>query len=69
MQAIEFTTTIENQQINIPSAYWNVFMPHTQVRIIVLIDEVAQEQQTWANTTTEQFLAGYTEEDAVYDKL
>lgn len=69
MQAIEFTTTIENQQINVPKNYWNVFTPHTQVRIIVLIDEVAQEQQMWTNTTAEQFLAGYTEEDAIYDNL
>ena len=45
-------------------------MKHTQtIRVIVLINESADEEQAWARLTAEQFLAGYSDADAIYDQL
>ena len=39
------------------------------IRVIVLIDESADEEQAWTHLTAEQFFAGYDDSDAVYDQL
>jgi len=47
-----------------------VVLPRGQtVRIIVLTTEPDDEDRDWARLTTEQFLAGYCEEDAIYDSV
>jgi hypothetical protein len=39
--------------------------------MLILINEPtdADEQTAWSRLTAEQFLAGYNEADAIYDKL
>ena len=47
-------------------------LPRDQVvRVIVLVPEPADSEQdaAWRRLTAEQFLAGYSETDAVYDKV
>ncbi len=68
MQAIEFSTEIKpNHTIEVPEAYAALLQAQQKVRIIILLED--EEQDLWNKMTTEQFLAGFAEEDSVYDKL
>ncbi len=68
MQAIEFSTKIEgNHQIEVPPAFAKMLKEHQQVRIIILVED--NEESAWQNSVAEQFLQGYAQEDAQYDKL
>ena len=47
-------------------------LPRDQVvRVIILVPEPtdAEEQTAWSRLTAEQFLAGYSEADSVYDRV
>ena len=68
MQAIEFLTRIEgNRQIEVPYAFAQMLKENQQVRIIILVED--NEESAWQNGVAEQFLQGYAQEDAQYDKL
>ena len=70
MNAYEFQTTVTpDHKLNIPDALFGKFEVHKTIRVIVLINESADEEQAWAHLTAEQFLAGYNDSDAVYDQL
>ena len=45
--------------------------PNQEVRLILLVNDMydKQEQTAWTKLTTEQFFAGYSEADAIYDEL
>lgn len=72
MKAYEFPVKVTSQgKIDIPSALTEM-LPHGEVvRVIILISEPtdADEQAAWSHLTAEQFLAGYSETDAIYDGL
>jgi len=47
-------------------------LPRDQVaRVIILVPEPtdAEERAAWSQLTAEQFLAGYSEADAIYDRI
>ena len=47
-------------------------LPRDQVvRVIILVPEPtdAEEQAAWSRLTAEQFLAGYSEADSIYDRI
>ncbi len=47
-------------------------LPRNQVvRVIILIPEPteAEEDAVWSRLTAEQFLAGYSETDSIYDRI
>jgi hypothetical protein len=47
-------------------------LPRDQIiRVIILIPELtdSKEQYAWARLTAEQFLAGYSEADSIYDTI
>ena len=47
-------------------------LPHEQmVRVIILVPESTDEgkQAAWSRLTAEQFFAGYSETDSIYDKI
>jgi len=47
-------------------------LPRDQVvRVIVLVPEPTdvEEQAAWSRLTAEQFLAGYSEADSIYDRI
>jgi len=58
-----------DRKLSIPNALFEK-LKHTQtVRVIVLINESADEKRAWVHLTAEQFLAGYSDADAIYDQL
>ena len=69
MQAIEFSTEInKNNQIEVPQSFSALFQKNKKVRIIILVDEDAEEL-AWNNLTAKQFADGYADEDSIYDQL
>jgi hypothetical protein len=69
MKAIEFQTKLHSaDSIDIPASYQGQLKSDQEVRVIVLIDD-SMEDDSWKKLTTKQFFSGYSDEDAVYDKL
>jgi hypothetical protein len=72
MIAYEFAAQVTHQgQIELPPPLLKALSGDQRVRVIVLVDEAtnAQEEAVWSRFTAEQFLAGYSEADAIYDRL
>ncbi|MFA4957049.1 MAG: hypothetical protein WC556_08785 [Candidatus Methanoperedens sp.] len=73
MKAIEFQTNITpDGKIEVPGSYIKELKRKQAVRVIVLISETkkaSSEEQIWKHLTEEQFLAGYSDADAVYDQV
>lgn len=70
MKALEFSTILDTtHQIEIPQNYWDLLSKQSKVRIIILIEEPEKEVEDWGKLTAQQFVEGYAEEDAIYDKL
>ena len=70
MNAYEFQATVmPDHKLSIPDTLFGKFETHKTIRVIVLINESADEEHAWAHLTAEQFLAGYDDSDAVYDQL
>jgi uncharacterized protein (DUF1810 family) len=69
LNAYEFQAAVTpDHKLSIPDALFGKFETHKTIRVIVLIDESADEEQAWAHLTAEQFFAGYDDSDAVYDQ-
>jgi hypothetical protein len=72
MKAYEFPVKVTPEgKLDIPPALTEVLPRGQVVRILLLISEPADadEQTAWVCLTAEQFLAGYSEADAIYDRL
>ena len=72
MKALEFSTSVINNQIQIPSKFETIFKCNESknIRVIVLIDEpVLNEYDSFKTMAQEQFFDGYSSEDSIYDKL
>jgi len=72
MKAYEFEARImPDGKLDIPAAVMKRLPQKQAVRVIILIGEPMDvyEQQAWSRLTAEQFLAGYSEADAIYDRL
>jgi hypothetical protein len=73
MKAYEFQTKITTDgKIDMPVSFFKELKRKQVVRVIVLISEpteVSSDEGQWTRLTEEQFLAGYTDADAVYDQL
>ncbi|MCX6258956.1 MAG: hypothetical protein NTW49_13820 [Bacteroidia bacterium] len=70
MRAIEFTTKIINNQIQVPAKVQSKLMNNMDkdVRVIVLLDDSDKyDDIIFKETTSEQFLKGYTVSDSIYD--
>jgi hypothetical protein len=69
VKALEFRTRVSaNKTLVVPSEIAEQIPPEQSVQVIVLIPESPGDRE-WAHLTTEEFLAGYGEGDAIYDKL
>jgi len=72
MKAYEIPIKVTNEgKIKLLDAL-SELLPRNQVdRVIILIPEPtdAQEQAAWSRLTAEQFLAGYSEADSIYDRI
>ena len=72
MKAYEFPITVKpDGNLDIPATVAELLPRGQVVRIIVLVNEPTdkEEQAAWSRLASEQFLAGYGEADAIYDKL
>lgn len=70
MKAIEFTTRLKNNVIEIPENMKSElrFTDENDVRVIVLInDENNKEDTIYRTLTRDQFFKGYDDADAIYD--
>lgn len=69
MKALEFWACMNpDYSLSVPPEVAMQIEKEQLVRVILLIP-VSGEDQAWAQLTTEQFLKGYTEGDAIYDQL
>jgi hypothetical protein len=72
MKALEFSSKVINNQIQIPSRFEPLFKINesNNIRVIVLIEEpVIIEDDAFKTMAQEQFFKGYSSDDSIYDKL
>lgn len=70
MKAYEFPAKITaDGQLDIPAGFSDQLPREKEVRVLLLVPETDQDQSAWTRLTAEQFLAGYSDADAVYDRL
>ena len=72
MKAYELPVNVTPEgNLELPDALTKM-LPRSQiVRVIILVNEPMDidEQSAWSRLTAEQFFAGYSEGDAIYDTL
>ncbi len=71
MEAYEFQAKVTaDGRLIVPEAFASKLLQQPVVRVIVLIGEPSaiREGQAWSRLTTEQFFAGYSDTDAIYDQ-
>lgn len=72
MRAYEFPIKVTpDGKLELPGALLKLLPDNQVVRVIILISEPTdkEEQAAWSRLTVEQFFAGYSEADAVYDRI
>ena len=72
MRAYEFPIKVTSDgKLELPGALLKLLPGNQVVRVIILISEPTdkEEQAAWSRLTVEQFFAGYSEADAVYDRI
>ena len=72
MKAYEFAGEVmADGQLKLPESALAQLAGHHAVRVIVLVQDSpeGEEEAEWRAMAAEQFLAGYSEADAVYDTL
>jgi len=72
MKAYEFPIKITTEgKLLLPEALLKLLPENQVVRVIILISEPQdlEEQLYWSRLTAEQFFAGYSETDAIYDRI
>lgn len=72
MKAYEFPVKVTSEgRLELPDALSKLLPSNQIVRVIILVNEPTEggEQMAWSRLTAEQFLAGYSEADAVYDGI
>lgn len=68
MKALEFSTQIANNAIEIPDNIKVELKDKIKkVRVILLIEDEPEDEKSWKKVTTKQFLEGYSEDDSIYD--
>ena len=72
MRAYEFPVKVApDGSLTLPDSLPRLLQGYQVVRVIVLVSEPTdiEEQAAWSQLTAEQFFAGYSEADAIYDRL
>ena len=68
MKTLEFETEVsEEHTLKIPPDLAQQVGVHQSVHVILLVGN--GDDQDWKRLTAEQFLKGYSDSDAIYDKL
>lgn len=72
MKAYEFLAQPTPEgKLQLPEAISQVLSTNQTIKVILLIDEPedSSEKIDWSQFTAEQFLAGYSKADAIYDQI
>ena len=71
MKAYEFPAKVTSDgTLELPDQLRHLGTSEHSVRVILLVDEFQdEEEENWSHFTAEQFLAGYSEDDAIYDEI
>jgi len=68
MKAVEFKTRMKNKSIKVPEKFIPVLCKDRDIRVIVLFeDKEDQDENDFTVFAREQFLAGYSDSDSIYD--
>jgi len=68
MKAIEFKARMKNRLIRVPDNISSDLTEDKDIRVIVLLEEIEnQEENDFRKISREQFLAGYSDSDSIYD--
>ena len=68
MKTIEFNSRIVGKTIEIPPGKQILLEGRKDVKVIILYEgQEEHDEQAFKKLVAEQFLAGYDEEDAIYD--
>jgi len=69
MKALEFESKLgANSDLTVPEHLAGQIPKEKAVRVIVLVPE-GDEDQAWRRLAAEQFLAGYSDGDSIYDAV
>jgi hypothetical protein len=70
MKAYEIPLRLDkNGNLNIPDKVMSLLKKDETIRTIFLIGEDDDDENSWRMIVKDQFLKGYSESDAVYDKI
>ncbi len=70
MKAYEIPLKLDkNGKLNIPEKVMALLKKDESIRTIFLINENEDDEISWRMMVKDQFLKGYSETDAVYDKI
>lgn len=71
MKAYEFPVKVTaDGQLTLPIDFVRTLPSNQTIRVLILIDEPLDSQgdSAWSRLTAAQFLAGYSDVDAIYDE-
>ena len=67
MKAYEYyAEVLPDGHLSLPDALKEKLKADSKIRVMLLFDD---EEAAWNNLSVSQFLKGYSEKDALYDKL
>ncbi len=73
MKAYEFPAQVTTEgKIELPDTILQQLSHNQQVKVIILVNEPREDEEddkAWNRLASEQLLKGYTEEDAIYDRI
>jgi len=72
VRAYELPVTLTSEgRIELPDNVVSALQAGATVRVIVLVDDLEEPEgeRAWEQLTAEQFLAGYGDSDAIYDRV
>jgi hypothetical protein len=70
MRVLEFQAHLNpDHTLTVPPSIAQEIQGQQAVRVVLLVQDKDDENQSWAALSTEQFLAGYSDGDAIYDQL
>jgi hypothetical protein len=73
MKAYEFPANVTSEgKIELPDVILQQLVNKQQVKVIILVNEPTEEEQeeaAWHSLAADQLLKGYSEDDAIYDRI
>ncbi len=68
MKAVEFKAKMKNRLIKVPKNISDNLSEDKEVRVILLLEEIEKhEDNSFRKLSKDQFLAGYSDSDSIYD--